>query len=160
MICKMFRNANPVCLRKLFFTSAVICLGIFILACSQNSAKQGGINEAVDDEQGRIIEVVDAEHKTVKHPDKKYYVTIQADGLQVSFHTAQGHYGYYTFPHKAFTQGEPAFLLCPGSPDLLPMRAVLIRGANNDLNAYHDYRIEWLDESPAASGGAHIVRSY
>lgn len=149
MFCEMFRNANAVSLRKLFFTPAVICLGIFILACPQNAAKQGW-----------SVELREAEYKAVQHPEKKYYANIQPDGLQVSFHTAQGHFGSYTFPHKAFPQGEPAFLSCPGSPDLLPMRVVLIKGANDDLNVYHDYKIEWLDKSPEASDKAHIVRSY
>jgi hypothetical protein len=144
-------------IRKLFFISVVICLGLFNLGCPLTPISQDSSNP---NSQGSIIELREAEHKAAQHPEKKYYANVQPDGLQVSFHTAQGHFGSYTFPHKAFTQGEPSFLSCPGSPDLLPMRVALVRGASNDLNVYHDYRIEWLDNSPATSGGARIVRSY
>jgi hypothetical protein len=147
MLCKVLRHANTISVRNLFFTLAVIA--IFVIACSKDTAKQGW-----------SIELREAEHKTVQHPEKKYFATILPDGLQVSFHTTQGHFGSYTFPHKAFLLGEPTFLLCPGSPDLLPMRVVFIKGANNDLNDYHDYKIEWLDKSPASSDGRKVVRSY
>jgi hypothetical protein len=147
MICKMFRHTNPVSLRNLFFTSAV--MAIFLLACTKGTSKQDW-----------SVKMREAEHKTVQHPEKKYFAKIWPDGLQVSFHTAQGHFGSYTFPHKEFLLGEPAFLLCPGSPDLLPVRVVLINGANNDLNVYHDYEIEWLDKSPATAGETRVVRSY
>ena len=157
MLCKMLRHANPVSLGNRFFTSVVICLAIFVPACTQDSAKhaQGPAEDA------RSVELREAEHKTVQHPEKKYFATIWPDGLQVSFHTAQGHFGSYTFPHKEFPLGEPVFLLCPGSPELLPMRVALIKGDKNDLNDYHDYKIEWLAESPATSDGARkVVRSY
>lgn len=153
MFCKMLRHANPVMVRNVLFTSAMICLAIFVPACAQGPAKQNPAEHAWS------IELREAEYKTVEHPEKKYSATILPDGLRVSFHTAQGHFGSYTFPAKEFPPGEPVFLLCPGSPDLLPMRVVLIKGDNNDSNAYHDYKIEWLAESPATSGGARVVRS-
>jgi hypothetical protein len=146
MIYKMPGQAKTVNLPNLFFTLTV--MAIFLLACTKDGPKQG-----------RSVELREAEHKTVQHPEKKYFASIWPDGLQVSFHTAQGHFGSYTFPHKEFQLGEPAFLSCPGSPDLLPMRAVLIKGSK-DSNDYHDYRIEWLDKSPATSDGTRIVRSY
>jgi hypothetical protein len=133
----------------MLFTSAMICLAIFVTACAQDPA-----------EHAWSIELREAEHKTVQHPEKKYFATIWPDGLQVSFHTEQGHFGSYTFPTKEFPLGEPVFLLCPGSPDLLPMRVVLIKGDKNDSNEYHDYKIEWLAKSPATSDGAKVARSY
>ncbi|HKO42713.1 MAG TPA: hypothetical protein VJU84_05460 [Pyrinomonadaceae bacterium] len=154
MFCKILRHANPVMVRNVLFTSAMLCQAIIVSGCAQGPAKQ---NRA---EPGWIIEVLEAEHKTVQHPEKKYYATIQPDGLQVSFHTAQGHFGSYTFPARDFPLGEPVFLLCPGSPDLLPMRVVLIKGDSNDSNDYHDYMIEWLDKPPATPDGAKVVRSY
>ena len=157
MLCKMLRLVNPVCLQNLLFTSVVICPAIFVPACTQDSAKhaRGPI------EGSRSVELREAEYKTAQHPEKKYFATILPDGLRVSFHTAQGHFGSYTFPHKEFPPGEPVFLLCPGSPDLLPLRVALIKGDNDDLNDYHDYKIEWLAESPATSEGARkVVRSY
>ena len=143
----MLRHANRVSVQNLFFV--VICLTLFVLACSKETAKNDW-----------SVELREAEYKTVQHPEKKYFATIWPDGLQVSFNTAQGHFGSYTFPHKAFPLGEPAFLSCPGSPDLLPMRVILIKGANNDLNDYHDYKVEWLDKPPPTSDGAKVVRSY
>ena len=154
MFCRFLRHANPVMVRNVLFTSAMICLAVFVSACARGPAKQDRA------ETGWIVELREAEHKTVQHPEKKYYATIWPDGLQVSFHTAQGHFGSYTFPTREFPLGEPVFLLCPGSPDLLPMRVVLIKGDNNDSNEYHDYKIEWLDKSPTALDGAKIVRSY
>ena len=153
MFCKMLRHANPAMVRNVLFTSAMICLAILVPACAQGPAKQDPAEHA------RSIELREAEYKTVQHPEKKYSAKILPDGLQVSFHTAQGHFGSYTFPHKEFPLGEPVFLLCPGSPDLLPMRVVLIKGDNNDDNEYHDYKIEWLAKSPATSDGAKVVRS-
>ena len=150
MIREMLRHVNPVSLRNLFFTSIVICLAIFVLACAQDPAQHAW-----------SIELREAEYKTVQHPEKKYFAKIWPDGLQVSFHTAQGHFGSYTFPHKEFPLGEPVFLSCPGSPELLPVRVVLIKGDNKNLNDYHDYKIEWLAESPVTSDGARkVVRSY
>ena len=137
----MLRHANRVSVRNLFFV--VIYLAIFVLACSQNP-----------DKEAWSIELREVEHKTAKHPEKKYYAQIWPDGLQVSFNTAQGHFGSYTFPSEEFPVGEPVFLSCPGSPDLLPMRVVRLNEAN-------DYKIEWLAKSPATSDGAgKVVRSY
>lgn len=152
----MFRwiHGNAVMLRNVLFTSAVIWLGIFVPACAPGSPKHDR------SEQAWGIELREAEHKTVQHPEKKYFATILPDGLQVSFHTAQGHFGSYTFPTREFRLGEPVFLLCPGSPDLLPMRVVLIKGDNNDSNEYHDFKIEWLARSPATSDGSKVVHSY
>ena len=154
MFCKMLTSAIPVMVRNAVFTSAMISLAILVPACALGPAKQDRA------ESGWTIELREGEHKTVRHPDKKYFAMIWPDGLQVSFHTAQGHFGSYTFPVKEFPLGEPVFLLCPGSPDLLPMRVVLIKGDSNDSNAYHDYKIEWLDKSPATSAGTKVVRSY
>ena len=154
MFCKMLTSASALMVRNELFTSAMICLALLVPACAPRPAKQDRA------EPGWIIEVREAQHKTVQHPEKKYYATIQPDGLQVSFHTAQGHFGSYTFPTREFPLGEPVFLLCPGSPDLLPMRVVLIKGNNNDSNEYHDYKIEWLDKPPAKPDGAKVVRSY
>lgn len=149
MICRMLKYANTVRIQNLLIALTAIYLVIFMSACLRLGKDSSS------------IELREAEHKTAQHPEKKYYASIQPDGIQVSFHTEQGHFGSYTFPHKAFTTGEPAYLLCPGSPELLPMRVVLIRGANNDLNVYHDYKIEWLDKSPRTSGGAtKVVQSY
>jgi len=153
MICQMFKYADTVRIRNLLFALVAIYLVIFVSACLRFEKHSGT-------EHAWSVELREAEHKTVQHPEKKYSAKILPDGLQVSFHTAQGHFGSYTFPHKEFSLGEPMFLLCPGSPDLLPMRVALIKGSNNDLNDYHDYKIEWLDKSPATSGGTRIVRSY
>ena len=155
MFCPILRHANPVVVRNLLFTSAIICLAIFLPACSQRPA-----DPADPAKHAWSIELREAEYKTAAHPEKKYSAIILPDGLRVSFNTAQGHFGRYVFSHKEFPPGEPVFLLCPGSPDLLPMRVVLIKGDNNDANDYHDYKIEWLAESPATSGGAKVVRSY
>ena len=154
MLGKMPNQANPVMVRNVLLASAVVCLAIFLSACSLGTSKQDR------GESGWSIELREAEHKTVQHPEKKYFATIWPDGLQVSFHTAQGHFGSYTFPTKEFPLGEPVFLSCPGSPDLLPMRVALIKGDKNDSNDYHDYKIEWLPNSPATSDGAKVVRSY
>lgn len=143
MLCKMLRHANPVNVRNLFF--AMVFLAIFVLACSRDS-----------DKHPWSVELREAEHKTVRHPDKRYYATIWPDGIQVSFDTAQGHFGSYTFPHKEFPSGEPMCLSCPGSPDLLPMRVVRLNGEAN-----HKYKIEWLAKSPTTSDGAcKVVSSY
>ena len=152
MICQIFRYTNTVRVRNLLFIPIAIYLVIFMSACLPFAERSSG---------GWSVELREAEHKSVQHSEKKYYASIMPDGIQVSFHTAQGHFGSYTFPHRDFTPGEPTFLLCSGSPELLPMRVVLIKGASNDLNEYHDYKIEWLDKSPATSGGASkVVRSY
>jgi hypothetical protein len=140
MLCKMLRHTNPVSLRNLFFTSVVIA--IFVLACSQNPIRDGW-----------SIELREVEHKGVKHPEKHYFASILPGGLRVSFDTTQGHFGIYEFPHKEFPLGETAFLLCPGSPDFLPMRVVRLNEAN-------DYKIEWLAKSPATSDGRKVVRSH
>lgn len=142
MLCKMFRHANAVSLGNLFF--ALVFLAIFVLACSRDS-----------DKHPWSVELREAEHKTAKHPEKKYYTTIWPDGLQVSFHTIQGHFGSYTFPREEFPLGELAFLSCPGSPDLLPMRVVRL----NDSEVNQKYKIEWLAKPPATSGGVRVVRS-
>ena len=147
-------HRNAVMLRNVLFTSAVIWLAIFVPACAP------GPSNLDRSEQAWSIELREAEYKTVQHPEKKYFATILPDGLQVSFHTAQGHFGSYTFPTREFPLGEPVFLLCPGSPDLLPMRVVLIKGDNNDSNEYHDYKIEWLAKSPATSDGSKVIHSY
>lgn len=147
-------HRNAVMLRNVLFTSAVIWLAIFVPACAPGPSKLDR------SEQAWSIELREAEYKTVQHPEKKYFATILPDGLQVSFHTAQGHFGSYTFPTREFPLGEPVFLLCPGSPDLLPMRVVLIKGDNNDSNEYHDYKIEWLAKSPATSDGSKVIHSY
>jgi hypothetical protein len=154
MFCKMLTSTSPLTVRNELFTSAMICLAILVPACALGPANPGRT------EQAWTIELREAEHKTVQHPEKKYFATIWPDGLQVSFHTAQGHFGSYTFPTKEFPLGEPVFLSCPGSPDLLPMRVALIKGDKNDSNEYHDYKIEWLANSPASPDGAKIVRSY
>lgn len=140
MLCNIIRPANTVSVCNLFFV--VVCLAVFVLACSQNPANNAW-----------SIELREAEHKTAKHPEKKYFASIWPDGLQVSFHATQGHFGSYTFPHDAFPLRGRTFLSCPGSPELLPMRVVRLNGAN-------DYKIEWLAESPVTSDGADkIVRS-
>src|SRR5215204_6517925 len=107
MFCKMLRNANPVMVRNVPFTSAMICLAMFVQACAAGPAKQD------TGEHASSIELREAEHKTIQHPEKKYFATIWPDGLQVSFHTAQGHFGSYTFPTREFPLGEPVYLLCP-----------------------------------------------
>ncbi len=151
MLCKMLRHANPISLRNLFCTSVVVCLAIFVTACSRDPA-----NSQNPAEDAWSVELREAEYKTVRHPEKRYYASIEPDGLQVSFNTAQGHFGSYTFPVREFPLGEPVFLLCPGSPDLLPMRVVRLNGEANQR-----YKIEWLAESPATSDGARkVVRSY
>ncbi|MEK6284009.1 MAG: hypothetical protein AABN95_26975 [Acidobacteriota bacterium] len=160
MICQTFKYANTVRIRNLLFASVAIYLGIFVSACLRLGEHSPAKDKHSATEHAWSVELREAEYKTVQHPKKKYFATILPDGLRVSFHTAQGHFGSYTFPVKSFPLGEPTFLLCPGSPELLPMRVVLIKGANNDLNDYHDYKIEWLDKSPATSGGTLIVRSY
>jgi hypothetical protein len=160
MLCKMLRHANPVSLRNLFFTSVVICLAIFVPACSQDPAKDAGSSEPREGEHKTVkdagsIELREGEYKTAKHPEKDYFAKIWPSGLQVLFNTAQGHFGQYDFPHEEFPLGESTSLLCPGSPQLLPMRVVRLNG-----EAEHKYKIEWLAESPGTSdGGRKIVRS-
>jgi hypothetical protein len=143
MLCKMLSHANAVGLRNLFLTSAVMCLAMFVPACTKAPATNAS-----------GIELREVEHKTIKHPVKDYFANIWPYGLQVSFNTAQGHFGTYEFPHNEFPLGEPTFLSCPGSPDFLPMRVVRLNEAN-------DYKIEWLAKSPATSEGARkVVRSH
>ena len=149
-------QGNTVNLLNLFLTLAV--MAIFLLGC--NFKQDRSVERREAEQPDRIVEVREAEHKAARSPNKKYTASILPDGLQVSFHTTQGHLGFYTFPHKEFRQGEPVFLLSPGSPELLPMRVLLIKGAPNDLNEFHDYRIEWLDQPPANAGGTRVVRSF
>jgi len=132
----------PVKLRNLLFTSAVIGLAIFMPACFRGPAQQAW-----------TVELQEGEYQTVRHPEKRYFATIWPDGLQVSFPAVQGHFGSYTFQQEKFPVGEPMFLSCPGSPDLLPMRVVRL----DSIEADQRYRIEWLAESPAASDGAGRV---
>jgi hypothetical protein len=88
------------------------------------------------------VELRYSEHKTVRHPTKKYYVSIWPYGLQVSFENSFGNFATYEFPADAFTADEPSYLLSRGSPDLLPLRATRI--------AENDFRVEWLEETPSA----------
>lgn len=139
-------------LLNLFFTLAV--MAIFLLACT--SKQDGSVDTS---KPSRIVELREEEHTAVKHPNKAIYAYIQPNGLQVSFKSNQAPIPRYTFEHKEFQLGETVFLLCPGLPDLLPMRVVLIK-RSEDPNDYHVYKIEWLDKSPATAGGTRVVRSY
>ena len=100
---------------------------------------------------GPIVTLKELEHKTSKHPTKKYYVSIWPDGPQVSFQNKYGNFASYTFPSSEFPLNEPRALLSQGSPDLLPLRATRV-GPN-------DYRIEWL-ETPPPPGSLAIVKSH
>ena len=100
---------------------------------------------------GPAVTLIEREHKTIKHPTKKYYLTIWPDGPQVSFENIYGNFASYTFPTEGFTLNEPCALLSRGSPDLLPVLATRV-GPN-------DYRIEWLEASPSA-GSVRVVKSY
>ena len=151
MICRMSAQRNTVNLLNLLFTLTV--MAIFLLSCT--STRDGGIDTSGQDDWS--VELREDEHKTIKHPDKKVYVQIQFDGLQVSFPSDQGHFPSYTFEHDKFQIGEPVFLSCPGSKDLLPMRVELVK-RSNDPKDYHVYKIEWLENAPATSSGTRIIR--
>ena len=148
MLCKIFRHANAVSLGNPFCTSVVICLAIFVTACSRGPA-----NSQNPAEHTWSVELREAEYKTAMHPEKQYFATILPEGPVVSFNTAQGHFGRYTFPREEFPLGEPAFLSCGGSPDLLPMRVVRL----NDSEVNQKYKIEWLAKPPATSDGVRVV---
>ena len=150
MLCKMFRHANAVSLGNLVCTSVVVCLAIFVTACSRDPA-----NSQNPAEDPWSVELREAEYKTAMHPEKRYFATILPEGVVVRFPTAQGNFGSYTFLREEFPLGEPAFLSCPGSPDLLPMRVVRL----NDSEVNQKYKIEWLAEPPATSDGVRVVRS-
>ena len=100
---------------------------------------------------GTAVTLREAEHKTSKHPSKKYYVNIWPDGPQVSFLNTSGNFASYTFPTEAFPLNQPCALLSPGSPNLLPLRVTRV-GPN-------DYRIEWLEAPPSAET-LKVVKSY
>jgi hypothetical protein len=162
MLCKMLRQANPVRFRNLPFTSAVICLALFMSACAQatTDTSSGATREpsrANRSQSGEThawsIELRYAEHKTVKHPEKKIYATIWPDGIQVTFTTADGRFTPYTWEHEQFPVREPVFLSCHASLDLLPMRVARLK----EVGDYVDYEIEWLAELPTKSDGARKV---
>jgi hypothetical protein len=151
MICGMPGQFNTGNLLNLFFTLTV--MAIFLLGCTFK--QDGSVDTSKSGEWS--VELREEEHKTIKHPNKKTYATIQTDGLQVSFQSDEVHFPSYTFAHKEFHLGEPVFLSSPGSKDLLPMRVVLIK-RSEDPKDYHVYRIEWLDKAPATSDGTRIIR--
>jgi len=158
MLSKILRHANPVRVRNLLFTSAVICLALFVSAFAQAPAEHGQRQRFAQDppKHAWIVELREEEYKTVRHPEKRFYADIWSTGLQVHFKTALGHFGTYEFAHEKFPVGETAFLSCPGSPDLLPLRVVRL----NDSEVNYCYKIEWLAKSPATSDGASIVVRY
>jgi hypothetical protein len=98
-----------------------------------------------------VVEMREDEHKTTRHPTKKFYASIWPDGIQVSFAKGEDSFPSYTFPAKDFVLGEATYLLSPAMPSLLPMRVTRI--------AENDFRLEWLKESPAADG-TKIVESW
>ena len=165
MFCKLLERAAPAGRRSLRLPLAVFCLAISLSGCTPDSAApaQDPANVAQEPAQGsqgnsqhaRIAELREEEHRTVKHPDRDFYAGTWPDGFRVSFETAQGHFGDYSFPKGAFPIGEPVFLLPPGSPDLLPLRVVRLPG-----EADQRYRVEWLDGPPAPDGATTVVRSY
>ena len=167
MLCKIFRYTNPVRVLNLLFTSAVICLApLFVFSCQERTRETTvPIGTKVTEERSSAqapaehawsIELREEEYKTVRHPEKRFYADIWSTGLQVHFKTALGHFGTYEFAHEKFPVGVPAFLSCPGSPDLLPLRVVRL----NEGEVNYCYKIEWLAKSPATSDGASIVVRY
>jgi hypothetical protein len=164
MTCNLRGCPQPSATPNRILASLAVCLPLLFSACTQDAPERvpRGAEAAAPAEQpegaaaGGPVELVEAEYKTVRHPDKRFYATIQPDGLQVSFMTVMGNFGSYTFPMERFVVGQPAYLSCPGSPDLLPLRVVRLQGDANQR-----YRIEWLPESPVATDGASsVVRSY
>jgi hypothetical protein len=155
MLSMILRNANPVRVRNMLFTSAVICLALFVSACAQAPAEHGQRERFTQDPPKHAwrIELIYTEHKTVKHPKKKVYATIWPDGLQVSFTPKDGGFGSYMWEHEQFPVREPVFLSCKASLDLLPMRVVRLK----EVGDYVDYEIEWLAEPPTNSDGERKV---
>lgn len=126
-------------------------LALLALTWSLIAALPRGADATTHGLAGPAVTLREAEHKTSKHPTKKYYVTIWPDGPQVSFQNTSGNFASYTFPADAFPLNQPCALLSPGSPSLLPLRATRV-GPN-------DFRIEWLEAPPSAES-LKGVKSY
>jgi hypothetical protein len=97
------------------------------------------------------VVLIEAEYKTVKHPEKDYFAVALPDGLRMSFMTPAGHFGRYAFPTEQFPLNESVYLLSKGSPDLLPVKVTRINAT--------DYRLEWLPASPSQAGAVKVVGS-
>ena len=114
MICGMPGQFNTGNLLNLFFTLTV--MAIFLLGCTFK--QDGSVDTSKSGEWS--VELREEEHKTIKHPNKKTYATIQTDGLQVSFQSDEVHFPSYTFAHKEFHLGEPVFLSSPAQRTSCP----------------------------------------
>jgi hypothetical protein len=97
------------------------------------------------------VDLIEAEYKTVKHPEKEYFAIAMPWGLRMRFTNKFGDFATYDFPKPQFPRNEPVYLLSKGLPDLLPVKVTLI--------TVDDYRIEWLADSPRRTPDMKIAES-
>jgi hypothetical protein len=97
------------------------------------------------------VDLIEAEYKTVKHPEKEFFAIAMPWGLRMRFTNKFGDFATYDFPKQQFPRNEPVYLLSKGLPDLLPVKVTLI--------TVDDYRIEWLADSPRRTPDMKVAES-